>query len=73
MNRAELSEEQKREVERDAAVDHQDGVTRTYKGDALTDFVFGPVDMLLGDPNSGDMARARQEYYDELKAARERR
>jgi hypothetical protein len=68
-----LSEKEKREVERDAQVDSQDDTRRQYKGSPAADIIFAPVDALAGTQSSSDHAHEKQEYYNELRDARDRR
>lgn len=68
-----LSEKERQQLEIEARVDAADGVTRHHKGDAVIDVVFAPLDLMLGDKNTSERAAEKQEYYEDVKSAIERR
>jgi hypothetical protein len=73
MSSAELSSEQREQVETDARLDAADNTSRTYKGDTLTDIVTAPIDAAAGTPSTTEVANAKQEVYDEARESISRR
>lgn len=68
-----LSDKERRQIDMDARLDHQDGTSRSYKGDVLTDVVFAPLDLLTGTPSTSERAAEKTEYYNDVKESLDRR
>jgi hypothetical protein len=62
-----LTEQQKRDIEKQAILDREQGEFTEYEGDKLVDVVFAPIDAIAGTPSTTEMAAEKQKYYNQVR------